>query len=547
MAKNNLTLVTALYDLGRDKLDPGFKRGFDHYKECFAKLLKTELPMIIYCDKDVEKFVWEHRKSNNTRIISKSLDQIKREFPFFKETNKIRKSKVWLRRAGWLPGSPQAKLEMYNPLVMSKQFMLNDASIFNFFNTKYFLWIDAGIANTIGDPTRFFNLEYQAKLTRNMNKMMYLCFPYDGKVEVHGFEKKKFNKYAGEETNRVARGGMFGGTRSAINDVNAIYYQLLNDTLKDGLMGTEESIFTLITYRNPELCNIRWIEGNGLIIKALEDIENINIDVNSDRLAIYALTFNLPKQFEYWVKSFIEAYPNDFENSTKYVINNSTRKDVEKEYNRLFEKYGFIEFKFNNIGICGGRQFAAEHFAESSHDYMVFFEDDMLLHTKKGTCDSGFTTHQDDLFDKCMDIMENEELDYLKLAFTEFFGTNHDNWAWHNVSKEKQDEYFKSTKMCPNRKKTKIFYTGSHRLMPYAVGEYHYCNWPVMFNKKGNQKVFLDTKFEHKYEQIWMANTFELMRQEKLKAGSLLATVINHHRKWHYNRGTRRENEHYSN
>lgn len=547
--KSNLTLVTCMFDIKRGDLPEGFGRAFEHYIECFRRLLKTELPMTIFCDEDVEKIIWEEplRTKENTHIVRKTLDDL-RNFPFYAQTNKIRLEEEWINRNGWIPDSPQAKLELYNPLVMSKQFFLNDASIFNLFNTKYFLWIDGGIANTIGDPCNYFTLEFSRQITKQMNKMMYVCFPYDGQIEVHGFEKKEFDKIAGEQTERVSRGGMFGGSKYAINEINAIYYQLLHDTLNSGFMGTEESIFTLITYLHPQLCNIVPIDNNGLIVTALENIKNNIRITTAERLAVYTLVFNIPAQFKMWAESFKEALPRDYETSAKYVINNSTDPDVDAEFQELFEEHGFTEFKKDNIGICGGRQFAAEHFDESEHEYMVFFEDDMLFHLPgDGPCKNGFTTYHADLFDKAIDIFENEDLDYLKLCFSEFYGDNHENWAWYNVPLEKKNLYFPDKGDGTNPKSTIVHRTGSHRNLPYAVGEYHYCNWPLLFNKEGNKKVFIDIKYEHLYEQTWMSHVMNLIREDQINAGSLLASVINHERKYHYAKDTRRENEHYTN
>lgn len=92
-----------------------------------------------------------------------------------------------------------------------------------------------------------------------------------------------------------------------------------------------------------------------------------------------------------------------------------------------------------------------------------------------------------------------------------------------------------------------MFRTGTHRGLPYAVGEYHYCNWPLLFNKAGNKKVFLDDKYEHLYEQTWMSQVMTLMREGKIRAGCLLASPINHERRYHYGANIRRENEHYTN
>ena len=294
--------------------------------------------------------------------------------------------------------------------------------------------------------------------------------------------------------------------------------------------------------------NILWIQDNGLIITALEEIKQRVMKTAAEKIAIYALTYNLPEQFELWAESFVDAFPDDFAEVKKYVINNSNDENVFDKYKELFERYGFIEFKQDNIGICGGRQFAAEHFAESDHEYMIFFEDDMLFHQPNSEpCKSGFTTYHTDLFDKCIDIMENESLDYLKLCFSEFYGDNHDNWAWYNVPMEKKELYFPPTEDGTNRKATVVKRTGSHRGLPYAVGEYHYCNWPILFNKDGNYKIFLEDKYEHLYEQTWMSLAMNLIREGRLNPGSLLATAINHERAFHYDGATRRENEHYDN
>lgn len=546
----NLTIVTGLFDLGRDKLPDGFRRDFSHYIECFERFLKAtkDYPLVVFIEAENEHIVWKHREYNNTRTVLRTLDNL-REFPFYKEIQEIRNRPDWRAQSGWIADSPQSSLELYNPLVMSKQFMLNDAALYDYFRTDYFLWLDAGLSNTV-NLEQYINPALEAQIIPHMNKMLYVCFPYDGNVEVHGFKKGPMDKLAGAKTEYVARGGVFGGSKSAINTMNDKYYAMLSQTLGEGYMGTEESVFTILSYRHPDLCNIRMIEGNGLVYKFFEDIQNQPLrDPNVEEVAIYVLTFNLPKQFKMFAESFEVAHPETFKSVKKYVINNSNDLNVEAEYKALFKQYGFEEFKFDNIGINGGRHFCAEHFNASGHDYMVFFEDDMLLHARADTsCKSGFTTYHSNLFEKAIDIVKNEGLDYLKLSFSEFYGDNHDNWAWHNVRPEAvRDELFPRRADGVSNLKVKIDYTGTVRGLPFAVGEYHYCNWPIIFTKGGNRKVFLDEVYEHKYEQTWMGLTMQRLRKGEIKAGTLLASPINHFRKYHYGKDKRRENEHYTN
>ena len=141
-----------------------------------------------------------------------------------------------------------------------------------------------------------------------------------------------------------------------------------------------------------------------------------------------------------------------------------------------------------------------------------------------------------------MSIMEKESLDYLKLSFTEFFGDNHLNWSWHNLPSDKKEQYFPGPQIKGVCNRTKITHTGSVDGLSYAVGEFHYCNWPVMFNKVGSRKVFLDTKWAHPYEQTWMSHVHQQISEGKIKAGCLLASPINHNRAFHYDGKQRKEN-----
>ena len=112
---------------------------------------------------------------------------------------------------------------------------------------------------------------------------------------------------------------------------------------------------------------------------------------------------------------------------------------------------------------------------------------------------------------------------------------------------EKKDEYFPDREDGVDRKAMRVSHLGLHRGVSYAVGEYFYCNWPILFNKEGTRKIFLDVRYEHLYEQTWMSHGMNLQRQGKLRSGALLASPINHHRKHHYDGKIRRENEHYTN
>jgi hypothetical protein len=340
------------------------------------------------------------------------------------------------------------------------------------------------------------------------------------------------------------RGGFFGGTKEAISNINHLYYTTLRNTLRDGLMGTEESIFTLMSYIRPEMVNLSMINADGLLYKFFEDVRSEPHDavISGDgSLAIYALTYNLPKRFKLWVDSFKAAYPKEFESSPKYVINNSTDPAVRNSYTKLFTENGFTEMWFNNIGINDGRYQAAKHFDASTHQYMVFFEDDMLLHPPSNAkSSSGLCTHYGDIFDIAIDIVNCEGLDYLKLSFDELYGDNSENWGWYNLPEDRRLVYFPD-----NSRRTIVSHLGAIRGVPFAVGEFHYCNWPILFTKHGNRKVFLEVEYAAKFEQTWMSMVCTMLRHGNIRAGTLLGSIINHNRRFHYPKQSRKENSHY--
>jgi hypothetical protein len=255
---------------------------------------------------------------------------------FYPKIQNIRQKPEWYNQVGWLKDSTQAKLEMYNPLVMSKVFLLHDAKLLDKFDSEYMFWIDAGLTNTI-HPGYFTHDKVLDKLPKLINNFHFVCFPYETTTEIHGFKYPELCELSGKPVDMVARAGFFGGKKNVISDINSIYYGLMNETLSNGLMGTEESLFTIMVYKYPSLITYSTIEGNGLMGKFFEDLKNDNFEIKSEisknvivntidtsNVGLYVITFNSPKQFEVLIQSMLD-YDKDFINKPKkYLLNNST-------------------------------------------------------------------------------------------------------------------------------------------------------------------------------------------------------------------------------
>ena len=557
-SNSNTTIVTGLWDLGRGSIDGWAKRDFQQYKDRFFELLETDAQMAIWVPRDLEAEVLAIRGNKPTRIYIRELEDFKVWFPFWNQLQEIRTNPDWYNFAGWLSESPQAALEYYNPMMMCKMFMVNDTAITNPFNSEYFYWIDGGLTSTVsrGYFTHDNVLDKLEEYSDSIQKLTFITYPYESNDEIHGFERIKMAQYCGVEyVNKISRGGFWGGGKEQIHQLNSLYYAILDSTLNNRYMGADECLFTILTYKYPELIQPFEIEGNGLVwpffemLKNFERPKDAKKSFNKLKTNLYVVGFNSPKQFRHLLESFKNSDSNFLTKTNKYFLNNSTDRDTDIEYSQICDEYGFEETKKDNIGICGGRQWCAVHFDESDADYYIFFEDDMLLHTPNDNhCYNGFKNYVSNLYDKTLKIIHDENYDYLKLNFTEVYGDNATQWSWYNIPQHVREQYFPKKSrlpaqgLDPNAPRTKFSHIKRSDDISYIEGEVHYCNWPLWFSRTGNQKVFLDIKWAHPMEQTWMSNVFQMQQNDLINAAILLLSPINHDRIYYYPGQERREN-----
>lgn len=549
-----VTIVTGLWDLKRGDIEGWGKRDFQTYKDKFFELLKSPVQMAIFIPESLREEVAKIRQKFPTKIYTKELVEFQRYNPFFKQINKIRKDKKWVNQAGWLAESPQAQLEYYNPMMMSKMMMVNEIATNNPFDSEYFYWIDGGLSATVHQG--YFNhddvFNVLPSYSNEIGKFVFLQYPYEGNNEIHGFERGKIAEYCQVDfVDKISRGGFWGGKKEHVHQVHGLYYYYLAATLSEGYMGADESLNTILSYRHPELIHNFQLGGDGLcwpFFENLKDYLQPTYSWTESKTALYVLTFNSPKQFETLIES-IKQYDPDYLNLTeKYLINNSTKRGVARTYNKLCKDYGFTQIKKQNIGICGGRQFIAEHFEnETSADYYLFFEDDMFFYNgEDNTCRNGFNRKIPELYRKSLEIIIKEKFDFLKLNFTEFFGDNRKQWSWHNVPDAARQELFPDNPIKESEDIEAAPFANyqnikSHEGIPYATGEVYYCNWPQLISKEGNKKMFLDTKWDYPFEQTWMSFMYQETIKGNLNPGILLATPTEHDRFDHYKKEERRE------
>ena len=408
-----------------------------------------------------------------------------------------------------------------------------------------------------------------SKVGKYLDTFLFLSYPYEANDEIHGFDFKEMNNIAGEKVEYVCRGGVFGGHKEFIKQGNATYWNLLKSSLSKGYMGTEECIFTLMAYKEPHIYKRYSLDSNGLVVKFIQELDStgeVTLEkISNDKKApkalvqniaqvktnLYFLTFNFPDQLEYTMASLANHQGFIDQPYQKVIIDNSTDEQARVMNRQLCDKYNFEHIiRGENTGICGGRQFAAEHFHDSDADFYLFFEDDMTLaDPEEGNyCRNGLRKYIPNLYLKLHQIMLKEDFDFLKLSFTEVFMDNNMQTSWYNVPQDIRDrdwpEYntLPTTGLDPHSPRTK--FDNIERLedgLCYITGEIYYANWPMIVSRKGNEKMFIETKWASPFEQTWMSYMYMETKKGNLRPAVLLASPVTHERFKFYKAEDRRE------
>lgn len=106
----NITLVSALLDLGRGDLGAMFHRDFSEYIDRFKRFMSYDYPKIIMIDEahydEIKPLIKDSPAP--THVLFKSKDDL-RKFRHFDAIQKVRTTPTWFNRQGWLAEAPQVR------------------------------------------------------------------------------------------------------------------------------------------------------------------------------------------------------------------------------------------------------------------------------------------------------------------------------------------------------------------------------------------------------------------------------------------------------
>lgn len=276
--------VTALLDLGRDALpDP---RPWDEYRARFAELLGDALHgerVVVYCHPRDAAWVRDARRGAPLDLRPLTHEMLA-ALPGWDRIEAIRTDPAWRAQASWLGASPQALLPGYAALVMHKLRLVADVAA-EVPDDHAVWWVDAGLTRTV-HASAVAALAFRPP----EGTLRFFAYPYPlDAPEVHGFARARLDALAGEPVGWVLRGGFFGGLAPQVRAALPPYEALRSATLDEGLLGTEESLFSILAARGePAFAGVVAIGEDGLLPN--EPCGRlplrVNLPVGPDRIAL---------------------------------------------------------------------------------------------------------------------------------------------------------------------------------------------------------------------------------------------------------------------
>lgn len=254
---SSATIVTALYDIGRDKLTgKNAHRSFTKYLDWFKNLLSINAPMVIFISEDLHSYVLEHRRPEySTTIIIRSFEQL----AAYKYHDRIQSTIDSMTKEPNADGSlpnyfkecPEFITARYETVIYSKFDFLKEVASDNPYNTDYFIWLDAGTfyQQAPFDCTLSWPDPYKIQLLGDRFLVSDYKFNLDDKSPIKDASSKK--SYLRLNRNEICAFTL-GGTKKAIDTVHANFWHEVENALQLGVINNEQHILQLMVLEHPE-------------------------------------------------------------------------------------------------------------------------------------------------------------------------------------------------------------------------------------------------------------------------------------------------------
>lgn len=243
-----ITIVTSLYNIGRENMDG---RPYSSYLEWFKKTLSLNSPMVVFVDESDSKFVKENRKEENTKIIIQKLQNMPM-YNYKEKMDQIINSEKY-KRTIKDPNRIECNYSLYDIVQYSKFDWMEAVAELNPFNSEYFLWCDAGLSRFFYDldlNKKYPSEQATQKLIEQKHKILLQTF-MNSYPDL--FNAALLSEEYLKDNRSYVMGGMFGGGKEAIKNINKTVKQTFKNMLADDFINNEQIVLGFLLKKYPEL------------------------------------------------------------------------------------------------------------------------------------------------------------------------------------------------------------------------------------------------------------------------------------------------------
>lgn len=247
MIKNSV-IVTALFDIGRDKWE-NYQQSYGTYLFWMNNILNIDSDFIIFTEEKFVEVITQNRRQvdpnlERTKIIIEKFENLKSYKKYFQKVKNLMNSEEFKKKIHF--EVPEMINPEYNTVIFNKFYFIEESK--KLIDYDLYLWCDAGLLrNDEFKNQKFPNLE---KVNDGFSDKITF-FSHDTNFLINNRELHLLSQY------RYIHGGcFFVPKKSDFNKLIISFENLIDKYLNNGYVGSEEKYYDFCYEDNKDTFNI---------------------------------------------------------------------------------------------------------------------------------------------------------------------------------------------------------------------------------------------------------------------------------------------------
>lgn len=246
----NTVIVTALFDIGRDKWN-NFTMSYHTYCYWMRNILYLDSKIIIYTEEKFKDDILKYRKEvdpnlEKTIIIVQPLEEIEGYKLFYKKLNALMSSEDFKKKIQF--DVPEMTKPLYNVVMFSKLFYILDAYKKNLFDAELYVWADAGVIRNDTPVKNEVWPDLEKINSLDNSKVTFFC--HHNYVSIHDKQSHALSQM------RFIQGGTMFIPKTCVDDICEVFKEEVLNCISSGYVGSDEKIFDFVYIKNKEKYNL---------------------------------------------------------------------------------------------------------------------------------------------------------------------------------------------------------------------------------------------------------------------------------------------------